>query len=163
MDEMRDLAYYFGRTAFQKEVANQYESIINKWSQSLFDKVIKYCRDSEHITDFPTPFEMDRIGRKLYQNLNFNKVEYEDCYYCQGTGFIPSIVHRKGAAATTENYTCKCTAGTSKDFGVPYFDKFSNIEFKERIDGYSYPQIVNKEYQELAQTKINERKKNNAV
>ena len=63
MDVMRDLAHYFGRTAFQKEVADQYEVIINGWSQGLFENVIQYVREGEHITDFPKPFEMDRIGR----------------------------------------------------------------------------------------------------
>ena len=158
MEEMRDLAHYFGRTAFQKEIANQYESIINNWSQSLFVKVVKYCRDSEHITDFPKPFEMDRIGKKLYQNYKFNEIEYEDCYYCHGTGFVPSIIHRKERAVTQENYICKCTAGTSKNFGVPYFDKFSDVEFTDRIEGYSYPQIVNKKYHELVQENNKEKK-----
>ena len=150
MEEMRDLAHYFGRTAFQKEIANQYEVILNKWSQSLFEKVIKYCRDGEHITDFPKPFEMDRIGRKLYHGTK-SHVEYDDCYYCDGVGFVPSVVYYdiyKGIPSI-ENYTCKCSAGKIKNFGVPYFDKFSDIEFTERIEGYSYPQIVNKEYHRI--------------
>ena len=79
MEEMRDLAHYFGRTAFQKEIAEQYEAIINVWSQGLFENVIQYIRVSEHITDFPKPFEMDRIGKKLYSGSYH---EYEDCEYC---------------------------------------------------------------------------------
>ncbi len=155
MDEMRDLAHYFGRTAFQKEVADQYEIIINKWSQLLFEKVIKHCRDSEHITDFPKPFEMDRIGRKLYHNTKSNGIEYDDCYYCDGTGFVPDIVYYKDREVTQENYICKCTAGTSKNFGAPYFDKFSDIKFTERIEGYNYPHIVNKRYHELLEERKN--------
>ena len=69
MDAMRDLAHYFGRTAFQKEVADQYEIIINGWSQGLFENVIQYVRESEHIIDFPKPFEMDS---SFYHPNSFN-------------------------------------------------------------------------------------------
>ena len=165
MEEMRDLAHYFGRTAFQKEVADQYEAIINKWSQSLFDKVIKHCRDSEHITDFPKPFEMDRIGIKLYHNTKFHGIEYDDCYYCDSTGFVPSLVYYEiyQGNPVVQNYTCKCSAGKIKNFGVPYFDKFGDIEFTERIEGYSYPQIVNKEYHRLLRLSKEKEGKNNVM
>ena len=119
MDEMRDLAYYFGRTAFQKEVANQYECIINRWSQPLFDKVIKYCRDSEHVTDFPKPFEMDRIGKKLYYEEKEGIPEYIGCSHCEDTGFIM----RDGY-----NYNCKCPTGAIRNKGVSYFKKYKEKE-----------------------------------
>ena len=119
MEEMRDLAHYFGRTAFQKEIANQYESIINNWSQSLFVKVVKYCRDSEHITDFPKPFEMDRIGKKLHYEMREASSEYIGCPYCEDTGFI----FRDGY-----NWNCKCPPGAIRNKGVPYFEKYKEKE-----------------------------------
>ena len=88
MEEMRDLAHYFGRTAFQKEVAEQYEAIINRWSQELFEKVIQHIRNNEHITDFPKPFEMDRIGKKMNYEVRQGRPEYTGCEYCDDTGFI---------------------------------------------------------------------------
>ena len=124
MEEMRDLAHYFGRTAFQKEVADQYEVIINGWSQGLFENVIQYVRESEHITDFPKPFEMDRIGKKLYSGAYH---EYEDCKYCDKSGFISRVEYPPEAdgRAYTFNYTCNCSSGTTmKDTGVPYFSEF---------------------------------------
>ena len=122
MEEMRDLAHYFGRTAFQKEIANQYEAIINEWSQGLFENVIKYIRDSEHITDFPKPFEMDRIGKKLYSGAYH---EYEDCEYCDSSGFISRFEDSRGDVS----YTCKCSSGTAmKNTGLPYFEHFNYLE-----------------------------------
>ena len=124
MEEMRDLAHYFGRTAFQKEIANQYEAIINGWSQGLFENVINYIRESEHITDFPKPFEMDRIGRKLYSGAYH---EYEDCKYCEKTGFISRVEFPPNAdgRAYVYAYPCKCSSGTvMKNSGVPYFSRF---------------------------------------
>ena len=125
MEEMRDLAHYFGRTAFQKEIADQYEAIINGWSQGLFENVIQYVRESGHITDFPKPFEMDRIGKKLYSGAYH---EYEDCEYCDKSGFVSRVESINPAAdgrSYTFNYTCKCSSGTTmKDTGVPYFSKF---------------------------------------
>ena len=127
MEKMRDLAHYFGRTAFQKEIANQYEAIINGWSQGLFENVINYIRESEHITDFPKPFEMDRIGKKLYSGEYH---EYEDCKYCDKTGFISRVEYPPDAdgRAYTFSYICKCSSGTvmkcPPGFGVPYFSKF---------------------------------------
>ena len=130
MDEMRDLAHYFGRTAFQKEIANQYEAIINVWSQGLFENVIRYIRESEHITDFPKPFEMDRVGRKLYSGAYH---EYEDCKYCEKSGFVSRVEYPTNAdgRAYTFSYTCKCSSGIAmKDTGVPYFDKFDYFSDK---------------------------------
>ena len=125
MDDMRDLAHFFGRTAFQKEVANQYEVIINGWSQGLFENIIQYIRESEHITDFPKPFEMDRIGKKLYRGAYH---EYEDCKYCEKAGFISRVEFPPGVdgRAYTFSYTCsKCSRGTvMKNTGVPYFSRF---------------------------------------
>ena len=128
MEEMRDLAHYFGRTAFQKEIANQYETIINEWSQGLFENVIKYIRESEHITDFPKPFEMDRIGKKLYSGAYH---EYEDCEYCDKSGFISRFEYPRGVEKGKHHYSyaCKCSSGTvMKNFirkgGQRYFDHF---------------------------------------
>ena len=119
---MRDLAHYFGRTAFQKEVADQYEVIINGWSQLLFEKVIKHCRDSEHITDFPKPFEMDRIGKRLCHETKEGISEYDGCPLCEYTGFI----YRDG-----DNYNCKCPTGAIRNKGVPYFEKYKEKENNE--------------------------------
>jgi len=130
MDEMRDLAHYFGRTAFQKEIANQYEAIVNVWSQGLFENVIRYIRESEHVTDFPKPFEMDRIGKKLYSGAYH---EYEDCEYCDKSGFISRREYPTNAdgRAYTFNYTCKCSSGTvMKNTGLPYFDHFDYFSDK---------------------------------
>ena len=131
MEEMRDLAHYFGRTAFQKEIANQYETIINEWSQGLFENVIKYIRESEHITDFPKPFEMDRIGKKLYSGAYH---EYEDCEYCDKSGFISRFEYPRGVEKGKHHYSyaCKCSSGTvMKSFiekgGQRYFDHFDYI------------------------------------
>jgi len=124
MEEMRDLAHYFGRTAFQKEIANQYEAIINEWSQGLFENVIRYIRESEHITDFPKPFEMDRIGKKLYSGAYH---EYEDCEYCDKSGFISRFEYPRGVEKGKHHYsyTCKCSSGTvMKNTGLPYFEHF---------------------------------------
>lgn len=115
MEEMRDLAHYFGRTAFQKEVAEQYETIINRWSQELFEKVIQHIRNNEHITDFPKPFEMDRIGKKMNYEVRQGRPEYTGCEYCDDTGFIM----RDGY-----NYNCKCPTGSVRNKGVSYFDKY---------------------------------------
>ena len=118
------MAHYFGRTAFQKEIAAQYEAIINGWSQGLFENVIQYIRESGHITDFPKPFEMDRIGKKLYSGAYH---EYEDCEYCDKSGFISRKEYPPDAdgRAYTFSYTCKCSSGTvMKDTGLPYFSKF---------------------------------------
>ena len=115
MEEMRDLAHYFGRTAFQKEVAEQYEAIINRWSQELFEKVIQHIRNNEHITDFPKPFEMDRIGKKMNYEVRQGRPEYTGCEYCDDTGFIM----RDGY-----NYNCKCPTGSVRNKGVSYFDKY---------------------------------------
>ena len=131
MEEMRDLAHYFGRTAFQKEIANQYETIINEWSQGLFENVVKYIRESEHITDFPKPFEMDRIGKKLYSGAYH---EYEDCEYCDSSGFISRFEYPRGVEKGKHHYSyaCKCSSGTvMKSFiekgGQRYFDHFDYI------------------------------------
>ena len=131
MEEMRDLAHYFGRTAFQKEIANQYETIINEWSQGLFENVIKYIRESEHITDFPKPFEMDRIGKKLYSGAYH---EYEACEYCDKSGFISRFEYPRGVEKGKHHYSyaCKCSSGTvMKSFiekgGQRYFDHFDYI------------------------------------
>ena len=131
MEEMRDLAHYFGRTAFQKEIANQYETIINEWSQGLFENVIKYIRESEHITDFPKPFEMDRVGKKLYSGAYH---EYEDCEYCDKSGFISRFEYPRGVEKGKHHYSyaCKCSSGTvMKSFiekgGQRYFDHFDYI------------------------------------
>ena len=131
MEEMRDLAHYFGRTAFQKEIANQYEAIINEWSQGLFENVIRYIRESEHITDFPKPFEMDRIGKKLYSGAYH---EYEDCEYCDRSGIISRFEYPRGVEKGKHHYSyaCKCSSGTvMKSFiekgGQRYFDHFDYI------------------------------------
>ena len=131
MEEMRDLAHYFGRTAFQKEIANQYENIINEWSQGLFENVIKYIRESEHITDFPKPFEMDRIGKRLYSGAYH---EYEDCEYCDSSGIISRFEYPAGIERGKYHYSyaCKCSAGAvMKSFikkgGQRYFDHFDYI------------------------------------
>lgn len=134
MEEMRDLAHYFGRTAFQKEIANQYESIINSWSEKLFGDVVRYIRESEHITDFPKPFEMERIGKKLYIS---NDEFYNNCKYCDNKGFII----REEYPATADNkmyrfsYKCKCARGVTyaKGYGVPYFSKFDYDNDKGRV------------------------------
>ena len=91
------------------------ECIVSGYSQELFEKVIQHIRNNEHITDFPKPFEMDRIGKKMNYEVRQGRPEYTGCEYCDDTGFIM----RDGY-----NYNCKCPTGSVRNKGVSYFDKY---------------------------------------
>ena len=70
---------------------------------------------------------MDWLFAEYLTTITIAYHEYEDCKYCEKTGFISREEYPPDCddKMYVFNYTCKCSSGTTmKETGVPYFSKF---------------------------------------
>jgi len=123
---------------------NEYLNIFDKLGYEKSHKVFEHVRDNEE--RFPTIRSLWGIIKSL--GLLGKRVikEYEDCYYCQGVGYVPYLVspktHIKATGYQLINYACKCSAGQDLPSTLPkYFEVFDSPQFEAEED-LMYPQLV---------------------
>tara|TARA_Y100000310_G_scaffold10887_1_gene11547 strand:+ start:360 stop:884 length:525 start_codon:yes stop_codon:yes gene_type:complete len=153
-------AQYFGKFNIKDSLKGAYLSVMDEWKPGLFDAVMDYVETNEALERFPEPFQLDRLGKRIRQTLLSDYFEKENtiCYYCSNTGYVPEIIYPqiyKGNSVLA-NLPCKCTRGNTimmaKDgkgepmFVQGYFDRHTDIQIEDKIEGFDYSHVVYKHY-----------------
>ena len=129
---------------------NEYLKVFDQIGLNDSVKVFEHVRDKED--KFPTIRQM----RGIIGNLGiWGKpkaiINYDDCYYCQGVGYIPYLLSPKKVNRITKYTTmvmaCKCSAGQDLPESVHrYFDAHKDVQFEREETGeycdISYPVLV---------------------
>ena len=127
----------------------------NKTVLQIFEKVI--LNEEKLPTIAKLQKEAKAITSEKRKKLSYDN---EDCLYCQGTGYIPTLYkpNELSSVPYIKNMSCECTAGEVKE--IPqYFQCFKNLQFAEEIKLHpdmNYPQIVDKKKIQLNKNQINE-------
>jgi len=154
-ERLENVVAYYGKFTIRKEIATAYMLVIDKWNDSLFSKVFNYLEAGE-LERFPEPYQLEKLGRRFKQSIatEYFESNEENCYYCNGTGYVPELIQPKTYSGRwiMSNLPCKCTRGRSfmsslKDNGEPvcvigYFDKYKIPQFNKKVEGFYYPHIV---------------------
>lgn len=142
----------------------EYLKIFDQLGNDRSRKVFQHVRDNED--KFPTIKQLWGIIKSL--NLLPNKQSqlkyYDDCYYCGGVGYVPYLLSPKRDKRITNYntvvYACKCSAGQDVPTDIRrYFTEFEDVQFKDRIEGVNYAQLVTNKQREYS-NKLNEEKQN---
>ncbi|HIG58203.1 MAG TPA: hypothetical protein EYF95_04715 [Flavobacteriales bacterium] len=129
---------------------NEYLKVFDQIGLNDSVKVFEHVRDKED--KFPTIRQM----RGIIGNLGIwgkpkATIQYDDCYYCQGVGYIPYLLSpktvKKISKYTTTVMACKCSAGQDLPESVQrYFDVHKSVQFEEEEEGelkdVAYPVLV---------------------
>jgi len=110
-------------------------------------KVFRHVRDNED--RFPTIKQMRGIisGLGIWETSVGSLREYEDCYYCQGVGYVPYLLSPKKVKKIVKYETtmmaCNCKAGQDLPENVQrYFSNGGKVQFQDNKEGLSYPMLV---------------------
>ena len=141
---------------------NEYLKIFDKLGEEKALRVFEHVRD--HEDKFPTIKQLWGIIKSLgLINKKQSQLEsYDDCYYCGGVGYVPYLLSPKRdkrvTRYNTEVYACKCSAGIDVPSNVRrYFEVFSELQFKDSIEGYNYAQMITMKQREYSKKLIEER------
>jgi len=149
---MRDLSQIleklwdaYGKQHNERQIRVYYEWARTK-EMSTLNKIVDIWIGSEKF--FPSLSDLKLLYQKQTKSTSID--DYEECYFCGSSGFIPTIVEKEDKKHMV-NYKCKCSNATMS--GIPaYFDVFSELEYKEfaRANrGLNYPQCVDLYFKEL--------------
>ncbi len=125
---------------------NAYLEWANDISVEELETIVKNA--ITHDDKFPTIARLNALLREEKYN-NYKKTtrhQIENCFICDGTGLVPALYkpNRVSTVPFIQMLSCKCSTGIIIEWTDSYFEKFSELQFKDRINGsfQNYAQIV---------------------
>ena len=136
----------FGRKPFKQ----QWDVYLEKANVYNDDVVLKAVEKIILYDDkLPSVAKLNREAKLLLsQNRKKSITGIDDCWFCQGTGYVPYLYspNEKSQIWYTANMGCKCRAGRIKPIRK-YFQDNQKLQFEKEADKYpdmAYPQIIDK-------------------
>ena len=136
----------FGRKPL-KQQWDVWVEMANKYDKDTVKEAIE--RIIQNDEKMPTVARFRAVAKSIISlNRKISTPAIGDCWYCQGTGYVPYLhePNEKSQVWYTANMGCKCRAGIIKPIRK-YFQDNQKLQFEKEAEHYpdlSYPQIVDK-------------------
>ena len=123
------------------EVANKYDR------DTVIEAIEKIIQNDEKLPTIARFHAVVKSIKSLNQKNN-SITAIDDCWFCQGTGYVPYLYepNQISQAWFTRNMGCKCHIGKMKSIPEYFYDnQFPQFEKEaEQYPDLFYPQIVDK-------------------
>ena len=144
---MRDLNAALNRLwdAYGKAYNERQIKVYYEWARTTDTAKLNQVIDIWIGTEKYFPSLSDLKAVYIKENRSTQSMDYEECYFCGSTGFVPSIMTKENRSYIV-NYKCKCSNATTSGVAL-YFDAFSELEYKDYARDnkeLNYPQVVDK-------------------
>lgn len=148
-DIIKNLYDAYGKSYNEKQIV-----VYTDWAKTCsitgLSKVINTWIDGEKF--FPSLADLKRLYGALNKERS-NPLEYDECWYCGGSGFVPAIEKHEDRDVLV-NYKCKCSNAVM--IAPEYFRAYPEIQLKQFSQGFSdemnYPQIVDRYFKEVTRS-----------
>ena len=157
--------------AYGKKPFKQQWDVYLDWTEKIQVKTVLQVIDKVILNEKRLPV-IAKLQKEAYaiESKKRKKLlaDYEDCWYCQGTGFIPVLYKPVEFSSIyyIRHMACKCKVGEIHAHKIEkiketpqYFQCFKNLQFaeeKELHPDMNYPQIVDKIKNQLNKNLVDE-------
>jgi hypothetical protein len=152
----------FGKTNPNGDHVNAYLDWAKYYNSDLVDSVANTA--IKYDDRFPSIARLNELAREEQPASSYMvDMGKEKCFNCNGTGLVPELLspNKNNTINHINKMACNCSVGMNIKWTLPYFEKYPELQYKDRItkDSTRYDWIVDMVQRELNKALIEQNEK----